>query len=228
MEINDIIQQLPEENRAEVTDFLNNLNPIAKIENKDQALEFIKNNSLLNSAYDSAVSKGVEKFKANHLDIAVKEAEEKARADERAKVTKELNPEITPEQERLNNLEKANNDLLATLNKKEQKEVGLNYIKTALPGDAQTISELYNIDRYVGQNQTETIENLEKNIINPFKNFKEKQDTAIKEIVEKTISERLKQSQHTPGRSKVQTTNEKIELKGNWQDTLANTPYYEK
>ncbi len=68
--------------------------PLASIDDKDKATEFIRSNPYLNSAYDSGISKGVEanrvKLEADNataLELKISEA--------RQKIIAELNPEET-------------------------------------------------------------------------------------------------------------------------------------
>ncbi|MCP4324542.1 MAG: hypothetical protein GY787_22320 [Alteromonadales bacterium] len=78
--------------------------PLATIDDKDKATEFIRSNPYLNSAYDSGISKGVEanrvKLEADNataLELKISEA--------RQKIIAELNPEETPTDKRIRELE---------------------------------------------------------------------------------------------------------------------------
>lgn len=81
----------------EALELIKDLDPLKNITTPDEALDFIKRNKLFNSALDSETSIRVEnhdkKFRENKLPEIMKE--------EREKLQKELNPEMTKEQKEI-------------------------------------------------------------------------------------------------------------------------------
>jgi hypothetical protein len=73
---------------------LTGLNPLSGVSDKDQAMQLIKDNPYLNSAYDSGISKGVESYKERFN----KEKLPELISAERQKLISEFNPEETEAQ----------------------------------------------------------------------------------------------------------------------------------
>jgi hypothetical protein len=95
----------------EAQELMKGINPLDGLDSKDKALELIEKNQMLKAALDSETSKRIErhdeKFKSEKLPELIKQREEELR--------KELQPEETPEQKRIRELEEK-------LNQKDQAE----------------------------------------------------------------------------------------------------------
>jgi len=80
---------------------LEDLNPMNSVKTQDEALAFMERNQIFRSALDSETSRRIdkhdEKFKSDKLPGLLKE--------ERTKIEKEINPDISPEQKRIAELE---------------------------------------------------------------------------------------------------------------------------
>jgi len=120
----------------ELDGLVKDLDPLANIKTKEDALNFIDRNSLFKSGLDSAISKAVlshdEKFTADKLPELLKA--------EREKAIKEANPEETPEQ-------KANRELKDRLDAYEAKDK-TNELKDSLRLKAKEIGFDGDIERY--------------------------------------------------------------------------------
>jgi len=113
----------------EAENLLKDLDPLKNIKSQEDALRFIDRNTVFKSALDAETSRRVERhddrFKSEKLPELVKA--------EREKIMKEINPDLTPEQKRIaeleqrlqqNDREKAEQSLKASL---RQKASELNY-----------------------------------------------------------------------------------------------------
>lgn len=120
-------------NIAEAEELISKANPITSVKTKVDAIQFIKNNELFASALDSETSTRSEtrlkNFKEKDLPGLLKDREEALR--------KELNPEETPEQKQIRELEEWKaaqieaskvNDLKSALRAKAQ-EIGADPLK---------------------------------------------------------------------------------------------------
>ncbi len=120
----------------ELDGLVKDLDPLANIKTKEDALNFIDRNSLFKSGLDSAISKAVlshdEKFTADKLPELLKA--------EREKAIKETKPEETPEQ-------KANRELKDRLDAYEAKDK-TNELKDSLRAKAKEIGFDGDIERY--------------------------------------------------------------------------------
>ena len=81
----------------EVKGFITKLNPLSTL-TEETANSFIETNAILKSHRDKFTTAGIETFKKNNLQKSIDEAVEKVKL--------ELNPEETPEQKRIKELEK--------------------------------------------------------------------------------------------------------------------------
>ena len=66
-DIDKIIEALPEDEREETKLFLDGLNPLVGIDDKDKAAEFIEKNEFFLKAKDSFISKANDAFRDNHF-----------------------------------------------------------------------------------------------------------------------------------------------------------------
>ena len=136
---------------ADVKEFesiVSDLDPLKNIKTKEDALNFIDRNSVFKSGLDSAISRAVsshdEKFKAEKLPELLK-AEKEAYA-------KELNPDITDDQKKIN-------ELTERLNQAD-KEKANNLLKDELRAKAKELGYSVDISRFVvyGDKALETLE----------------------------------------------------------------------
>ena len=116
-------------NVAEAEEMIEKSNPIKNVATKEDALSFIAQNTVFQSALDSETSKRVdnalEKFKSDKLPTMLKEETEKVRA--------ELNPKETEADKRIRELEDK-------IKKAEKKEAMQNH-KAALRAKAKELAE---------------------------------------------------------------------------------------
>lgn len=114
---------------TEAEGLIKDLDPLKNIQTKDEALAFMERNQVFKSALDAETSrradKAVDKFKEKNLPEIIKEREEAVR--------KEVNPEETPEQKRIRELE----EKLANSDKEKQQ----NALKAELRQKAKEIAE---------------------------------------------------------------------------------------
>jgi len=105
-------------NVAEAEELVKDLDPLKNITTAESALAFIDRNSVFKSALDAETSRRVlkhdEKFQAEKLPEILKA--------ERGKLEKELNPDLTPEQKRIAELEEWQQDQLLTTGENQLKE----------------------------------------------------------------------------------------------------------
>lgn len=101
MTIDEVIALLPEESQAAARETIEGLNPLGSIQDAEQAVEFIRSNEKLKRGYDKIAQQAVESHKRKFEEEKLPELQ-KAWKDE---LRKELNPEETPEQKRLRELE---------------------------------------------------------------------------------------------------------------------------
>lgn len=112
MTVDDIIAALPEEQQAEARATLDGLNPLSGVSDADSAVELIKSNEALRRGYDKIAQQAVEAHKAKFEADKLPELKKQWRDE----VRKELQPEETPEQRRLRELE----EQLSERDKKER------------------------------------------------------------------------------------------------------------
>jgi len=132
----------------ELDGLVKDLDPLANIKTKEDALNFIDRNNLFKSGLDSAISKAVasntEKFTAEKLPGLLKE--------EREKAIKEANPEETPEQKRIRELEEK-------INASDKREAS-STLKIELAAKAKEIGYEGSIERYSRLSSEKALEYL--------------------------------------------------------------------
>ena len=101
MTIDDLMAIVPEEQRADVKALLDGMNPLAKVTDADSAADFIASHDVLKRGRDKLVTAAIDSHKRKFEEEKLPELR-KALRDE---VAKELNPEETPDQKRLRELE---------------------------------------------------------------------------------------------------------------------------
>lgn len=101
MTIDELMAIVPEEQRADVKALLDGANPLAKVVDADSAADFIANHDVLKRGRDKLVTAAIDSHKRKFEEEKLPEIR-KALRDE---VSKELNPEETPDQKRLRELE---------------------------------------------------------------------------------------------------------------------------
>ncbi len=171
-DIEKIIEILPEDERVETKEFLDGLNPIAGIDSKEKAADFIDKNEFFLKAKDSFISKGNDAFRDNHfkieLDKAVKEKVEE--------YIKEQNPKETDEQKLIRELQEKDKARDLKDFKRDQKEILMKKaMDDKLPGSL-------NLDLLIGEDENRTIKNYES-ITTPFLE-------TIKDLTEKLEKEK--------------------------------------
>lgn len=159
--------------KADIKEFetlVSDLDPLANIKTKEDALNFIDRNNLFKSGLDSAISKAVashdEKFTADKLPDLLKA--------EREKAIKEANPEETPEQKRIRELE----EIVKASGNKDK----LNELKDSLRAKAKEIGYEGNIERYSRLSGEQAIDLLVSDHEAESKRFADYKETLQKEV----------------------------------------------
>jgi hypothetical protein len=101
MTISEVIELVPEDKREEARQALEGLDPFKGIQDAEGAVDFIRSNEKLKRGYDKIAQQAVESHKRKFEEEKLPELRN-AWKDE---VRRELNPEETPEQKRLRELE---------------------------------------------------------------------------------------------------------------------------
>lgn len=162
-----IIEALPEEERESTKKYLEGLNPIAGIDSKEKASEFIDKNEHFLKAKDSFISKANEAYSENHFKKAV-DKEVKVKIDE---YIKEKDPKETPEQKLIRELQEKDKARDEKDFRRDQKEILLEKsIADKLPAGL-------NFDLMIGDDEEGTLGNYES-VTKPFLDV-------VKELTEK-------------------------------------------
>jgi hypothetical protein len=159
-------------NIAEAEELAKDLDPLKNIITQEDALKFIDRNPVFKGALDAETSRRVEK----HDEKVFPARFEKERAKIREEVEKELNPDMTPEQKKIRELEEWKEGQL----KKDQE----NQLKTELRSKATEIGfDPIKAERYVvyGQEALKFLEDDHKSI-----------DSQVKSQLDKELKGRFK------------------------------------
>ncbi|MDA3939813.1 MAG: hypothetical protein PF693_10950 [Spirochaetia bacterium] len=148
---------------------IRDLDPLANIKTKEDALDFVDRNNIFKSGLDSAVSKAVlshdEKFTADKLPGLLKEAREEA--------IKESNPEETPQDKRLRELE----EKLADADKRDS----INSLKSQLNVKAKELGYTGDAERYIAYGE-KALEIMESDITQNKTYLESKMEEMKKEV----------------------------------------------
>lgn len=101
MTIEELLGVVPEEKKEEVQELLQEINPLSKVQDADSAAELIANHDVLKKGRDKLVTSAIESHKRKFEEEKLPQLRKSVRDE----VVKELNPEETPEQKRLRELE---------------------------------------------------------------------------------------------------------------------------
>lgn len=101
MTVEEMLQLVPEEKREEAKQTIEGLNPLNSLQDVDSAVSFMDSNDLLKRAKDKVAQQAAEANKRRFEEERLPELRKQMRDE----LAKELNPEETPEQKRLRELE---------------------------------------------------------------------------------------------------------------------------
>lgn len=167
----ELLELLPEDKKEEAKELFQNTNPLQGIEDADTAVEFIKSNDVLKRGYDKIAQTAIEAHKRKFEEERLPELKKSIRDE----LQKELNPEETPEQKRLRELEQQ----LAERDKKEKQY----QLKEKLRGKAKELSFDEDLaERLVNLNTEDPETELE--------NFASRFQQRVQELAEKEVANR--------------------------------------
>lgn len=101
MTVKEILAALPEDVRADAQTTLEGLDPLSGVQDADSAVEFIKSNERLRRGFDKIAQQAVDAHKQRFESERLPELQKQLREE----IRRELQPEETPEQKRLRELE---------------------------------------------------------------------------------------------------------------------------
>ena len=180
MDLNTIIEALPEEQRGEATTFLEGLNPLKEIDSKEKVLDFIDSNELFQKAKDSIISRATESYKNNHYAEDLKKAKQDIEAD----LKKRLKPkEETEEQKRIRELEEKIQESENQRIRTEQQNFAMQYL------DGKVFKG-FNPSFFLGKDVEETKENLDS-FLKPYLKMVEENQKAFEERVQEEVAKKL-------------------------------------
>ncbi len=178
-----LLAALPENVREEASSFIDGLNPIAGVDSKEKALEFIGSNQLFNSALDFKVTKSIDAFKVNNQEKQKLEIET-IKADVEKQMQEKFNPTMTDSEKTIKLL----NDKLDRLSNESVKDKQLIIAKEHTKGK---IYDGINLEPYLGNTDIETIDKLDKMLIEPYTSHMTAQQDKLSEVVTGLVNDRL-------------------------------------